>query len=555
MPPGETHRNTRILGLSLLPVLLFPIVLAAGFAVRVDPASAQVQEQSATYVSQIDEDLTIRRISLLPVIDNVDGIYARPIESQLISLVKASHRWDFVESNLAGTVPTPSELEESPAEVEKLSRTLEADAFLSAIASRGPNGLSLKLNLFLKKDGKLLVQETLRDHPRSDLNELKEQVRILYGRLLSKIPYEGLVMSRQQNRVTVNLGRSDGLVKDQIVTAVQIIGVNRHPKFNFIVSSDKEILGRIKILKVDETLSFGAIVSEKEKGAIKKFTKVSGLDQITYPVPDSLDAPAEGSIGDRKDSAVTFGKDPKEWLPVRPPSFGMIGIRFGLGSYDSSVNLGSAGTFDARSSFSPSLGVNGELWLNPNWIVRAELAQGVLSTSNPRSGSSPSNLNHSMSRYSLSLAYNFLLRDDFFGPKFTLSAGFMSYRMFVDDSTPTALTTTTYSGVVIGLGGLFPITEEKVWYAGAQFNLVLMPKLSETPGATGASSKNTINDFSLSVERKIAENIRIVGAIHYSLFSTTFTGQGTRTGPSGPETGTSLSQKHAQVSAGLNYMF
>ena len=526
-------------------------------AVTIAPCSALAQnvEQSASYVSRVDEDLTIRRVAVLPVIDNVDGIYARPIESQLITLTKASHRWDYVETNLAGAVPTATELEENPQTLQKTVRGIDAEAFVAAATSRGPNGISIRVDLFLKKDGKLLAQEVLKDHPRFEIPELREQVNLLYKKVISRLPYDGTVLSRQGNRVTVNLGKADGIVKDQIVTAIQIIGVTRHPKFNFLISTDKEILGKIKILKVDETLSFGSIVSEKERGAIARLAKISGLDQVTYTEPEDFKS-GTPDINQRKDAPISLGKDPREWLPVRPPAFGQVGLAVGFGSYSSSVTLDTVGSMSAISSFYPSLGVSGELWLNPTWTVRAELAQGVISTPNPRSGSTPSTLNHAMSKYDLTLGYNFLLRDDFFGPKIQVSGGFANYRMYVDDSKPQALTTTTFSGMLLGLGGSFPVSEDKLWYVGGHMNIFIMPGISETPTSSGSGGKATVNDFALNAQRKIAENIRATGELAFSLYSATFSGYGNRTDGSGnAETATSLSQRHTVLSGGLIYMF
>lgn len=518
--------------------------------------SALNVEKSATYFSQIDEDLTIRRVGVLPSVDNVDGIYARPVETQLIQLVKSSHRWDFVETTLSGTAPALVELEENPAEVQRLTQTTEADAFIGAAISRNQNGLSVRLDLFLKKDGKVLSQELLPNTARTDLAELRVQINDMYKKLIGRIPYEGLILSRQQNRVTINLGKSDGLVKDQTITAVQIIGVNRHPRFNFIVSTEKEILGRIKILKVDDTLSFGAITTEKERGAIRRLAKVSSLEPVSYPEPVDIEKKTPGDLGARPDAHVTFGDNPKEWLPVKPPSFGSVGVKLGLGSFNSSVNLAAVGALEAKSAIYPSLGVHGELWITPEWIVRADILQGVISTDNPRSGSSPGNLNHSLSRYSLEFGYNFLLRDDFFGPKIFVTIGYSTYKMYVDDSNPRALTTTTYAGTLLGLGGSLPVTDDRLWYMGGKLNFYLFPTLDETPVTSGGSPKSSINDFSLYVERTIGVNLRAVGSIDFALYSTSFSGHGSRQNAfGGPENATTLSHHHTSLSAGLLYMF
>jgi hypothetical protein len=522
------------------------------FAFAAQPSYAQ--EQSASYVSQTDQDLNIRRVTILPVTDNTDGIYARPAETQLIQQIRDSHRWDYVEGNLGSTNPIPTliELEESPAQVQKLLAKVDADAAIGAALSKGPNGLSLRVDLFLKKDGKVLIQEVVRDLPRFELAEVRSQITQIYKRVVAKVPYDGMILSRQQNRVTINLGKSDGLLKDQVVTAVQILGVNRHPKFNFLVSTEKEILGRIKILKVDETLSFGSIISEKERGAIQRLAKIAGLSQVSYGDPASITDPSVNDIGNRPDSPVSFGKTPREWLPTQPPSFGLVGARLGFGSYSSSAAV-SSGSLEAKSLFYPRLALYGEMWITSEWLIRADVTQGIINTSNPRAGSTPAELNHLMNRYSMEVGYNFLLHnDDFFGPKLNLSAGFMTYRMFVDDSTPTGLTTANYSGMLLGLGGSFPITEEKIWFAGGRLNLFVFTSLNESPKTSGDSSKNNINDFSLFVERKIAENMRLTGSLDFSLYSSSFSGQGTR---DNGETAASLSQRHTVLSGGLVYMF
>lgn len=535
------------------------LILIGSFGVLAS-LSAQAQsggvanvEQAASYVSQIDEELTLRRVAILPVSDNVEGIYARPVEAQLNLLMKNSHRWDLVDSSIAGSIPSVIELEESPTEVLRITRGLDADAIIGAAVSRGPNGLSIRMNLFSKRDGRILSQELLKNHPRYELPEIREQVTQLYKRMVARIPYAGLILSRQQNRVTINLGKSDGLTKEQVITAVQIISINRHPKFGFIVSSEKEILGRIKILKVDETLSFGAIIAEKERGAIRKFAKVSGLQQVTYPEPTRFDEGAgPGDLATRPDANVTFGKDPKEWLPVKPPSFGQVGMKLGIGNYTSSMNLSTGEALAAKSSLYPSLGLNGEMWLTPEWIVRAEMTQGVIVTSNPRAGSSPSTLNQSMSRYSLEFGYNFLLRDDFFGPKLFMTGGYSLYRMYVDDSSPRGLTTVNYSGFLVGLGGSFPIAEDKIWYVNGRLHLFLMAALEESPVTSGSSSKSTINDFALGVDRRIGQNFLVTGSVEISLYSSTFSGVGTR---SSTEYATTLSQNHLGMTGGLTYMF
>ncbi len=524
--------------------LAAPMLVFAFFLTNVSSAAELPpnQSQAALYTSEIDQRLTIRKIVVLPGTDNTDGIYARPIQAQLVALVQSSHRWEFVDSGFAALNVHPLELEESPQKFKDLVKDIGADAFLLPIVTRGPGGLSIRLDLFLKIDGKLLAQEISKEHSRFELNDVKAKTAKMYNALIGKIPYDGLVLSRQGNRVTLNLGKADGIRPEQDVSVIQIIAENRHPKFGFLISTEKEILGKVRVAKVDDTLSFGMIAAEKERGAIQKGSKIAGVRPIEY----GEQALAGEDSGDIRNRAAALGR---HHLP-RPPAFGQVGIKAGLGYYVGSTNLTGVGSLEAKADYYPLLNVNGELWLNPQWTVLADMTQAIMSTSNPRPGSAPGTLNEAMSKYSMSLGYNFLIRDDFFGPKFQLRTGLSFYRMFVDDSTPQGLTTVNYSGYLLGLGLYFPIADDSPWAIGGDLGITLFSKLTESPVQSGDSATNTINEFSIFLERKIGVNLRARGGLDFSLYSSSLTGAGTRAEPA-----TTISQRYVNAAAGLVYQF
>lgn len=535
-----------------LAAVAVPIIAVCGtqLASAAPNESTSRIQQSATYKSAIDEQLTIRKITVLPGSDNTDGIYARPLETHLVSLVKQSHRWEYAESGITSLPKTPLDLEENPDLVKSVLAPLDADAAVLPIVTRGPRGLSIRLDLFLKSDGKMLAQETVRDYTRFEMVDVKAVMSGMYKKLITSVPYEGLLLSRQGTRVTMNLGKTDGVKVDQTVSVIQIISNTRHPKFGFLISTEKEILGQVKVLKVDDTLSFGVIISEKERGAIRRLAKISGVKPIDYGEAQTLSSNGDNDVRSRPDNGIAFGDSAKEWLPTKAPSFGQVGLKAGLGSYTGSTNVTGVGSLEARSAFFPMLSVSGELWLNPQWTVIADITQGIISTPNPRQVSSPGTLNHALSKYSMALGYNFLIHDDFFGPKFQLKAGFNFYRMFVDDASPQAFTTVNYSGFLLGLGLYFPIADNSPWAVGGDFAMTLFSKLTEAPVSSGDSANNTINDFSLFIERKVAINLKARGSLDFSLYSSSLTGAGTRT-----ETATSISQRVVGVGAGLIYQF
>ncbi|MEQ1877143.1 MAG: hypothetical protein ABL958_10885 [Bdellovibrionia bacterium] len=520
-------------------------------------AHAQSAEKSAVYVSEIDSQLTLRKFTVLPVTDNLDGIYARPLESQLIELIHKDHHWEFVEAKVAGAVMTPTELEGNPGEVRKVGNALGVDAVFAAKATKGPEGIGIVLDLFLTYDGLLFAQEQAVKMTQFEIKDLQTKMTELYSKVVAKIPYQGLVLSRSGTRVTVNLGKKDGVTKDQLVSAVQVIKLNRHPKFGFIINTEKEILGKIKLQKVEDSLSFGAIVTEKEKGAIRKFTKISGVDFVSYN-----DAPGFKGYEDQREALdkpgakVAFGANPEEWKPIRPATFGEVNLSLGLGSYttNTSLNTGTATISPAINNPAVfSLRLASELWITPNWILEAELRQSVFSAPNPRSSSTPSPLNFAISRYGLLAGYNFLIRNgDFFGPKISILLGFTQFTAYVDDSSPPSFVSSSYRGLTTGFKGSFPIDPQEIWKLGAKFYIVFSPSLSESPYRLGDSSNNTMTWYSLFGSKRVGQRIEITGQLDFELYSSSYSGGGSL--PTG-ERGISSSHRVTTLAGGISYLF
>jgi hypothetical protein len=510
------------------------------------------ESSTAHYRSAVDESLLVKKIAIAPVVDNMQGIYGAPVEEELRRLIQENHHWDLIEINPVGTSLSPEDFENDPEKVMSFLQSSEADSLMAAKVMKGPQGVTLHLNLFNGKDGLLLAKEEASGKEPSDIPTVKSMLRNLFSHVMGRIPYHGLVLSRRDQRVTVDLGAEDGVQANQIIEAVQIFSVNRHPKFKFIISSEKEIIGKIKLHKVEKTLSFGSIISEKEKGAIQRYAKISGIRPVQYSGvnPYNTGSVYQRGVEHRQDNLTAFGKDPQEWVPEKKPAFGKIGLALGVGNYSGNLTLTSAGPLENTAVFYPNFSLSGELWLTPQWILDVRLKQSILATSNPLAGSTPGTLAHAITQSSLRLGYNFLLTNDFFGPKIEFLFGFGSYRHYVDDSSPRALTTMAYGGLIGGIRGSFPLLEQQSWSLGAELNFYLSPSLNETPVTSGAGSNNTINSFSFWVENQLAHNLRGFVALDFDLYTTSFSGTGTRT-----DSATSASHKSNIIFAGINYLF
>jgi hypothetical protein len=516
-------------------------------------SSAETTAAGTVYKSEMDELLTIETVTVLPFTDNLQGIYSRPLENHFTELVGKMHRWNLLPVNSVGPILSPEDLEDDIEKAKSMAVGITANAFFACRISKGPNGVTIVLSLFLTKDAKLLAKATLNDAKRFEISDLKKEIDGLLGKVVAQIPYQGRVLSRDGQRVTVNVGRKDGIQAGQVISVIQIIGATRHPKFNFLIRSEKEIIGRVKVVKVDDTLSFGTIVTEKEKGVVGKNAKISGLDFVAYPSTDTYSDVNEASeVGERKDGPLSFGKDPSPWVPKAAPTFGMVGARFGNSIFNETMNLTGFDSLRTSSNFAPSVTLDGEIWISSDFSAHAMIKQGMITIKNPRSDSSPSSLNQQLSQYEFYLGYNFRFSSTVWGPGVELLAGYMNYRLFVDDSNPQGYTTMTYTGLKFGVRGQLPFTANQLWGGGAEMFMAFRPKLTEDPVTSGGDSKNTANSFGVFGYRKITESWRATLKLELEQYTSSFSGRGTRLNPT---SASSSSQRHTTLSAGVAYLF
>lgn len=505
-------------------------------------------KDGANYSSAIDSALTIHKMTFLPTVDNVDGIFAKPFNNKLKELLQNDHQWEFVDSQFAGNIITPFELMKSPNKVSKLSRPIGVDAILIAEVRKNPKDIVVSLNLFSAHDGLLIGQLVAGDLPQTSTDKALEHIEHLYQQLKFKIPYDGLILSRNKNRVTINLGQIDHIQPGQILNCSKIIEVKRHPKLGYIMQNEKALLGTIKILKVDKALSFGDIVSETEAGAIQKDSKITGARVISYKGEDWIKKdylPPEMVLSEN--NKITGGTE--EWKPQDPPTFGQVSAGLLLGPQQYSLSLADGKTYTSKVYIYPAINLSGEIWINPEWYLNIGIQQGTASAKNPVAGGNPSELTSSYGQYTFDVGYNLLLKDDFWDAKLFFALGIYDFRLSVDNSDPQGLTSLEYKSLRLTVGGKTPIDEASRWYMGAQLYWYINPSLSEEPVSSG-SDKNKIVHFTFSGDYRWSERLILNSSLDFKTMTTNFSGLGNRTVP-----GLKATNRLTQLNLGITYMF
>lgn len=471
-------------------------------------AEAQSSPARPAYVSAVDRDLKIENVAVLPFSDNVSNIYAEPLNRHLQERLKLDPRWQV---RLAPNGLPASE--ETTERIQKIMKDLTADSVLSGRVLRGPGGLHLRLTLYAGSQGYPLLMEEVTEPRLFSIERMTQLLDEALARLRARLPYHGVVASRRGQQVTLNLGMNSGLRDGDVVDIIQILQINRHPKLRFMVSTEKEILGKAQVFKADEELSFANLTFEKEAGVVVPGQKVLAPRPIRYAVVGGMQSP---------DTSV-FGENPQEWVPTPPPQFGRLQVMAGLSQYSQNSSFASGESLSGNNSLAPSLAFMAEGWLNREWWVGLNLRQSSFSVSNPNSNSTPGRLNLNVSRYDVSGGYNFLLGNDFFGPKLQTSLGISQFATRADSSTPLVFSDMRFGGMYLGLNFNTNLSEGSPWDLGAKMKYYFSPSATDSADS-GSITSQSANEFAFTVAKQVRQNLRYLGELNFESYSADFDG-------------------------------
>lgn len=529
---------------STILILVHASLIFLGIAAA--PSAFSQTKSQPVFVSKIDDELSIKTVVVAPFTDNMSGIYARPLTDHLRDKLANDPQWTLVPFPMR---PVKVEaLEDRPEDAKRILKDANAEAMITGRFVKGPSGLALRLILFVGPTGFPLLLEESNEPERFDLDNLKLRLDEAVTKIREKMPYRGTLLSRRGQQVTLNLGKNEGLRDGSDVSVIQVLKVQRHPKKHFMITSDREILGKVRVFKADEELSFGNIIFEKEAGLLATGMKVlpDGVVRYSEPITTQEGRLVE-DLANRSDQPVAFGEKPVEWLPEPPPQYGHVQVLAGAAQYTESATITATGPVEASNSLSPTLAVNVEGWLNADWYVGFDLRQSAFSMTHDIAGYQPTKLSVSLSKYDLAVGHNFLLSPDFLGPKIQVSGGLGKFSSRVTDTSPVLFSNMEYGGLFVGFTFTTPLGDDVPWELGAKLRYFLSPGISETV-SSGDTKSVSASDFGFLVAKKVRRNFRYLGELSFEDYNSDFT-------PNGDRPASGISHKMTTLLLGLEYSF
>lgn len=494
------------------------------------------------YLSEVDAEIQLKKVLVVPFLDNANGIYSSRIEAAVRSEIENEHQFELIQptENKKIEATNPDFLSENPKAVQKFQSDYAVDSILSARITQGPQGIQGKMILFHGRDGLSLLEAEINNYKLESIQGLETQFIEMYRKLKRQLPYQGVLLSRTGNIVTLNVGSSHGAKVGDTASLIQFLKIQRHPKHQFLVSSEREVLGKIRLTRVDKHLSFANITHEKESMLIRTGHKVA-LDR--FLVYDSPSAPTTGAD-------PNFGEDPKEWKPVEPPQYGRVQVLGGISQYSQSAKLRTAGNINGDSNITPNVFVLGEVWISKNYFLNIEMQQAILGMKNPLAGSTPETLNMSYSKYNLFFTYNLPLSAEFFGPRVQFHGGLHRFESRTTESTPLSFTGTVFGGFYGGVSGNIPINE--TFDVGLHFKYFITNTANETTSETsGSPGKPTINSIGLLGLYRMQPNFNLAARLDLDYYSVDFN----RTTANRDDPATNMNHKIFSGLFGVEYLF
>lgn len=508
------------------------------------------QQIKQVYAPEEDSKIQLHRILVLPVQDNTNRVYSVALTEKIFQIIEAENQYDVraLPENQKFNDLTPDFLIDTPQSVKDILKVTQSDTVIATRLSMGPKGLQGKMTLFHGKEGLPLVNAEFRDSSATAMKDLAIQMGQLFQELKSQLAYQGTIASRQGNQVTMNLGSYQGVKTDDVLSVIQFQKLQRHPRFQFMISADREIIGKIQITKVEEHLSFGRIIHEKEPMFLTSGHKLAIDRMIKYQDVIKSNNKVLEDMNKRQDSNYVFGEKPKEWEPIGMPQYGRIQLMAGFGQYSQSSALRS-GAITAGQNFAPQMLLGGEVWFNKNYFLNLEFKQSLFSVNNPLDGSAPDRLNMSVSHYHLMGIYNMPFSEDFFGPRIQFMLGMHKFTARADESSPITFTNMEYGGIAFGFLGAFPVTETTD--LGLSLKFFWNPTVEESSTKnSGTGQKPTINLINLFGAYHYRPNLNFIGRFDLDYYSADFSANGGRRDQT-----TNINHRMTTILGGIEYLF
>ena len=442
--------------------------------------------------TQADHNLTFsfKKIFIDKVEDNMDGAFQAPIQQAFKELFQKNPRFELVDD------------------------ANRADTLIKSRFEKLADGYHISISTYLHPSGDLFSLDETLITKEAEAQEIIKKVKQLLKTSLRRIPFYGTITGKEAQTVVLDIGMSQGIRKGDILQISRVDNPKRHPLLKKIVDIQLYPVGNVVVDTVEENLSFGKINIEIPGEKILKYYKIT-----------SIEANNQADLNYKIKDPKTIQED--EISLESKPKLGFVDMGLMLGSFSSSTSINSGTTVYSGSAFAPGFKLSGELWLTKNWFLDGFFSYQFLTYS--QTNQSVPNTTTTNNSYSSTLrnigfngGYKYLPSNLISGAQIYAKLGYTSFNWGIQDSANDLLSSKTYSGFNLGIGGQIPLGGTDLWGAQIKINVLLFPSLSQGGYVLGSSPSSSGVNFYLGGYRNINPFFAAKFGMYFETYSANF---------------------------------
>jgi len=468
------------------------------------------------FATKLNDDLVFKKIAVLDLDDRTGKVYGEKIVKVVRTELEQMLRFDIVPLEEV-RVQYPL----SKKTLSKISKNLQLDAFIIGWVTLSDQTVTISLEI-LDKNGEMFALELLAMKEHEFQVDLEKSVRELVVKLIHRIPYAGVITHVESGMVTFDAGRIQGVEIGSKASVFEIVGMERHPFTNEVISFRREDLGEILVTQVDSLSATGKIINIKKGVKIFLHQKVDFIPSQKV-IQESLFEKKE--LLAKRQLALESRKAEEHRLVKETPrrSRGSLVVSPGLALNDYSFSSDQL-TIKRRASPIPVVTTMGEYWfLSPIGVDVSYTASWIHFD---QINGMPIDNDASPYWISAHLKYRYFFLRSLLSPEIVGSVGYRIYDFQVDQSDLNLFNNIRYRGVDIALAASYPITSRIKGILNVEYQPSLIVR--ENPVTSGTNPNAYAYSIGLTGYFKITDGAMLALGYYYQVYQANFSGTGTR---------------------------
>ena len=466
------------------------------------------------FASEIADELTFKRIALSELEDRTEEGYGRIVNNSLKSNIANSLRFEIAE-------PAKRKAPSSRKDAVKIGERLNADAVIYGNVKMEEAILKISLEMVNVKNGSTFATESKWIKGKLTEEIIEKNIKELTAKLISRVPYKALVADIKEGEIIINAGRFHGIDEGSKLSIFEIKGIKRHPFTNEIINIEKEDIGELTAVKVEDAVT-SAKIKEIKNGKRAEVNNKIDFKPSLKVIADSSHRRKEFLTKKEKEAAEEkVKKEPK----AEKRNYNIAGIDaiVGYATNDYSFNSNEL-KFSRKAGSFLTAGFKGELW--PVSFIGIDILYKTGWLKFNRIGAASIDTNASPYWLSANLKYRYIFNEKPASPQLFGKIGYHIYNFPVDKSDSQYFNNYSYTGINIGIGAKIPFWDS----FGININGDYLPSLSvkEDPVTSGTKGKASGYLFGLGMYYIFTDGFMLDLNYSYNSYKADFTGTGTR---------------------------